>query len=234
MKFKPFNLLFILVCILFVGCELYYLPPQTQTPAHKSKGDIALNVQGLYTGSASASYAFSNHGFIGTSFMGYSANNSDTFSNDFFRVLTVEGGYYAFDPEGELQNLHLQVSGGIGAGTVGDPSNAFEVDFSRFYIQPSIGFISSNKYLENHLALRITHMAYQSQPFHYVNAFNVQFVEPTYSFRGGSEYVKLHLQLGLSIPLLNNTNSVPTEFAYDPFIFGVGIQANFNVFSKKQ
>ncbi|GEM_PF-2266089 len=216
--------------LLFVGCELYYLPPHTQTPSHKEKGDIALNVQGLYTGSASASYAFSDHGFAGASFMGYAANNTDSFSNDFYRVLTVEGGYYDFDQE---SNLHLQISGGIGAGTVGDPSNAFEVDFSRFYIQPSVGFISSHRKIENHLALRLSHIEYQKQIAQNVDPFSVQFVEPTYTFRGGSENIKLHMQLGLSVPLLNTSNT-PPEFAYDPFIFGLGIQANLNVFQKKQ
>ena len=220
----------LLASFLFVGCELYYLPPHIQAPAHKEKGGIALNVQGLYTGSASASYAFSDHGFAGASFMGYSSNNTDSFSNDYFRVLTVEGGYYHYDSE---SNMHLQISGGIGTGTVGDPSNAFEVDFNRYYIQPSFGFISDHKKIENHLSLRMSHVEYQNQMIQSVDPFSVQFVEPAYTFRGGSEHVKLHMQLGLSLPLLNTSNA-PPEFAYDPFIMGIGIQANLNVFQKKQ
>lgn len=212
----------------FAGCELYYLPPHIQTPAHTKKGDIALNVQGLYTGSASASYAFSDHGFLGASYMGYSASNTDSFSNDFFRVTSLEGGYYDYDDE---TNLHLQVSGGFGTGTVGDPTWSFAADFSRFYIQPSIGFISENKNFENHLTLRVSHIAYERQVSQNVDPFQVQFIEPAYTFRGGSENLKLQMQVGLSIPIHAYSN-VPVDFFHDPFIFGIGVQANFNIFKK--
>lgn len=222
--------MFTITMLSIVGCELYYLPPHIQTPAHKEKGDVALNLQGLYTGSASASYAFSDHGFAGISFMGYSATNADTFNNDFFRVGTLEGGYYDYDDE---SNIHLQVSGGIGAGTVGDPSNAFEVAFQRFYIQPSIGFISSNRKFENHLSMRVSHIGYEEQVFRSIDAFSVRFVEPAYTFRAGAENFKFQMQLGLSLAFYQNSY-VPVEFVYDPFIFSIGVQANLNVFQKKQ
>lgn len=160
--------------------------------------------------------------------MGYSARNTDSFSNDFFRITSLEGGFYDYDEE---TNVHLQISGGYGSGSVGDPSNGFAADFIRLYIQPSAGFISPGKNFENHLTLRIAQISYQRQIFHNIDPFQVEFIEPTYTFRGGSENLKFQIQAGVSLPL-SYSSKVPNDFAYVPFILGVGIQANFNVFQK--
>jgi len=223
-----YKTLYILVIISLVGCELYYLPPHIQTPSHKKKGDIALNVQGLYSGSASASYAFHDNLFLGMSYMGYTSTSADSAVNDYFRVSTIEGGFFDYD---EQSNIHLQISSGFGKGRVGDPSTGFEADFDRFYIQPSIGFITTNNTFENHLTMRISSIHYKRQQFQNIDPFTVQFVEPTYTFRAGSENVKFQMQLGLSIPV-TDLGTRPVEFFYDPFIIGVGIHTNLNVFKK--
>ena len=231
MLLRSFKITLILAIIWsFTGCELYYLPPQIQTPSHTQKGDVSINVQGLYTGSASASYAFNDNGFIGASYMGYAANNADSFSNDFFRVSTLEGGYFTYD---STSNIHFQISGGLGAGSVGDPSTGFQADFNRLYIQPSIGFFSVRKNFENHLTMRISSISYLRQELQNVDPFSVQFIEPAYTFRAGSENIKFHMQLGFSIPF-STIETRPIDFFHDPFIFGLGVQANFNVFQNNR
>lgn len=219
-----------LLCLVlsFVGCELYYVPPHIQTPSHTKKGDVSINAQGLYTGSASASYAFSDNIFLGGSFMGYSASNNDSFSNDYFRVTTFEAGFFDYDT---LTNFCFQLTGGIGSGSVGDPSTGFDARFNRFYLQPSFSFFSERKNLENHLTVRISNINYMRQNFQNIDPFSVRFIEPAYTFRAGSEFIKFHAQIGLSIPF-SDINNRPVEFFHDPFIFGIGVQANFNVLGK--
>ncbi|MFT5723214.1 MAG: hypothetical protein ACI9JN_000323 [Bacteroidia bacterium] len=223
------SIIFVSAFVMLFGCELYYIPPQVQVPSHKQKGDISLNAQWLYSGSVSASYAFSDHGFIGASYMGYGAT-TDSLFREHFRVGTLEGGYYHYD---SLSNIHFQVSAGLGSGQAGYASDGFQVDFDRFYLQPSIGFITVSNRIENHLSLRLSFLDYHEQTNPYVNPFNIYFIEPAYTFRAGSEYVKFHLQAGLSLPI-NYRTTTPSAFGYVPLFFGVGIQANFNALSKNR
>lgn len=217
-----------LLSLIMTGCELYYVPPHVQTYSFEEQGDISVNFQGLYSGSGSAAYAFSDHGFIGASVSGF-ADRGDSASNDFFRSTTLEGGYYNFDPE---KKIRFELVGGIGNGQAGDDD--FDVSFIRSYIQPGVGFFSESRIIENHLNFRISHLAYDKQTTpQTVNAFGATFFEPTYSFRAGSPNLKFHLQMGLSIPVYSESG-VPSNFAYTPVIMSVGLNANFNVFGQKR
>ncbi len=224
-KLYPISLLLFTLALLS-GCELYYLPPQIQTPTHEQKGDLAVNLQGLYTLSGSASYAITNNLFLGGSFMNYS-NQNDSNSSDFFRVGTVEGGYYHFDT---TRNLHVEAMIGFGNGQAGD-AEGFDVNFSRFYIQPSIGFLTEGRNIENHLTFRYSTLNYDEQPVRQVRAFSTSFIEPAYTMRLGTEHLKFHWQLGLSMPI-GPSNGRPTEFAFDPFIFGFGVNWKFNALGR--
>jgi len=230
---KAYNILKLTILLGIIaplsGCELYYMPPHNQTPTHFEKGDIAFTLQGFYTGSASASYAITDHAFLGASLMGYGNSNNDTINNDLFRTVTLEGGYYNWVPS---TNLHMEIMGGVGSGRSEDPVNSFGVDFNRFYIQPSFGFISQRRNFQNHLTFRVSHVAYEDQ-INGPSAFGVNFFEPSYSFRAGSPYVKFHMQLGLSLAM-GSIESRPNDYAHDPFIFGFGVNANLNVFGKSR
>lgn len=212
------------VLALLSGCELYYMPPHNQTPTHFEKGDLSFTAQGFYTGSVSASYAVTDHAFVGGSFMGFNSQNDSALSNDVFRTVTLEGGYYNFD---QVANYHLEIMGGVGTGRSEDPMNNFGVDFNRFYVQPSFAFISQRRNFQNHLTFRVSHISYQDQ-INGPSAFGVNFFEPSYTFRAGSPYVKFHMQLGLSLAT-GSIESRPDDYAHDPFIFGFGINANLNV-----
>lgn len=229
MKRRTLIQLSVLLTIILSSCEIYYLPPQVQTPTHYEKGDLAINAQGLYTGSASLSYAFSDHGFIGLSGMGY-RSQTDSLYNNYFRSTTVEGGFYHFDT---IANHHFEIMGGAGFGRAADPSTNFLVDFNRFYFQPTATLISYTHSIENHFSIRFAQVQYKKQEAANVPSFNMRFIEPAYTIRAGLPNVKLHMQAGISIPVLDDVNR-PAEFAWDPFIFGFGIQANLNIFGAKR
>lgn len=223
-RFIPLFVAFILT---LSGCELYYVPPHLQSPSHEKKGDIAINVQGLYTASGSASYAFSDHGFIGASVMGYQSSNNDTVNSDYFRTATLEGGYYNFD---STTNIQVEIMAGVGAGEVGD-SYGLDADFNRFYIQPGVAFLTRGRVVENHLNFRFSNISYMEQKSRNIDPFRTVFFEPSYTFRVGSPNVKFHMQLGLSARV-NSSGKVPIEFVHDPLIIGFGVNAKLNVFGK--
>ncbi len=225
-SFNPVTSLFALL-ILLSGCELYYIPPHVQTPTHEKKGDLAANLQASYTFSGSASYAITDHIFIGGSYMGYSSETDSMTTDDYFRTTTLEGGYYNFDT---VNNLHFEIMAGTGFGQVGD-AGGFEVNFNRLYIQPGIAFLSDRRVVENHLNFRFATVQYQAQTNPQVNPFTVNYFEPSYTLRVGSPNVKFHVQFGLSVPV-SSTSSRPTNYSQDPLFIGFGINAKLNVFEK--
>jgi hypothetical protein len=158
--------------------------------------------------------------------MNYSRQN-DSNSTDFFRAGTVEGGYYHFDT---TSNVHFEAMIGYGSGQAGD-AEGFGVDFTRFYIQPSVGFLSAGRNIENHLTFRFSTINYANQPVRQVGAFSTGFLEPAYTMRLGSENLKFHWQLGLAMPI-GPSSGRPTEFAFDPFIMGFGVNWKFNALGR--
>lgn len=213
------------VMIILTSCQTLYVPQHVITPMHEKKGDLEINVQGLYSISGSVNYAFGDHFMGGLSTNVYS--QSDTSSNEDFKMsgATIDLGYYTLDKE---SNKRFEVMGGFGGGDMTTRADNFK--FTRVYVQPSIGFIQ--KKIESVISLRINGMFYEPAKTNIgsLGAFNARFIEPTYTFRGGGEQLKFHGQFGISLPIGGN---LPNNFAYVPFIASVGLSFKLNVLKNK-
>lgn len=224
-RFFPKLWMFGLGLLIITSCQTLYVPQQVISPMHEKKGDLELNIQGLYALSGAVNYAFGNHFMAGLSTNIY--NQSDTTSDNRFNMsgATIDVGYYTLDKE---SNKRFEVMGGFGGGEITTRTDMFS--FSRIYLQPSIGFIE--KKIESIISLRVNAMIYEPAKTNTGNkgAFNARFIEPCYTFRGGGEKLKFHGQFGLSFPIGGN---LPNNFAYIPMITSVGLSYKFNVIKKK-
>jgi hypothetical protein len=225
--FNNVKIIFYLLLASFAlsSCQTYYVPQHVVSPMHEKKGDLELNVQGLYSASGSANYAFSNHFMAGLSTNVYS--QKDTLSNNNFTMkgATIDLGYYTIDKE---SNKRFEVMAGFGGGNILTQKD--EYDFARVYLQPSIGFVKQK--IESIVSLRINGMFYEPTPTNASNisAFSVKFIEPAYTFRGGGTQLKFQGQFGFSLPISSN---LPNDFAFVPFMASVGLSYKLYVLKDK-
>lgn len=202
------------------ACQMYYVPQHVITPMHEKKGDLELNVQGLYSISGSASYAFTDQFFAGLSVNRYADKDTHRVDNFVMSGTTMHLGYLYQTPD---HRRRFELMGGAGLGSIRED---FSIPFTRIFIQPSYGFIDDN--IESIVSLRVNNMIYGKD----ANAtgkqgnFNIGFIEPAYTFRGGSPYVKFQAQLGLSVPY--TAMAVPDDFAYAPFFMSLGLSCKIN------
>ena len=212
------------ICIIS-SCQTLYVPQHTISPMHEKKGDMEINVQGLYSISGSLNYALGDHFMGGLSTNIY--NQRDTSTDKTFKMsgATIDLGYFTSDNE---SNKRFEVMAGFGGGEISTRSDIFS--FSRVYIQPSIGFIQKN--IESAISLRINGMIYEPGVFNKRNneAFNVQFIEPSFTFRGGGKKLKFQGQFGISLPIGGNA---PNNFAYVPFVASIGLSYKLNLSRNK-
>ena len=200
-----------LITMLATACtSRYYVPNQHNVPLFHEKGDLRLSagasggddVSGIEVQGA---YAVTKQlGVIGNLFVARSGSNSG--SHGYF----LEGG------PGYFRTLSRRVAfetyGGAGVGRAVNQygsDNSSDLRFSRYFIQPDIGF--RGRIVEAAVSLRTAGLHYSSirTSFATAPATNdaVEYIrqhpsslliEPAYIFRVGWKYVKAQFQLSSS------------------------------------
>jgi len=212
---------------LLASCTHYYYTPNSQNvPLLQEKGESRISAS--YYGSEestgfvlnSALSITDNIGLIGNFIKG-GAEESTHWGRGNFSELGI--GY--FIPTGN--NIIFECYGGFGLGNVKNHySNDFEskMNFSRYYIQPSLGYTSnvfefamSNRFC----LLNYYNIQYDSElkEFHQItdiryisNHENFILIEPAFTLRVGSEKFKIQAQLVRSIPYKNQLKMEEVNF----------------------
>ncbi|MBK6833649.1 MAG: hypothetical protein IPG89_04965 [Bacteroidetes bacterium] len=215
---KQKNKLF--VCILTFAlnaCTPAYIPNVINTPMLTNKGEIQAAV---YTGTSNfdQQFAYAPTDHFGLMLNGSFAYNLNTASGykHMHKFVELGAGYYT-----KLENNgRFEVFGGFGGGNLKSKNisdlwnETVNANSYRIFIQPSIG--ASTQLFDGSLATRLV-MVNIYQGSHTTTGY---LIEPALTGKVGYKYVKAVAQLGLSIPAGNSV-----KFAYQPFMFSLGIQA---------
>ena len=210
-----------------------YIPNTTNTPSLLRQGDTEI---GVSTGSNGWDGQFATaitNNFSGMLNSSYSNQPTSRSNYNKHQFLELGLGYTTvFNKEAlgtyELKYFFSGFAGG-GKGTSEGRMSGVELngDYSRLFLQPSIGFTDKN--FDVILALRTSWVnftsIYHNQVIYSKDRGDFQniFYEPTFTFKGGGEHFKFFTQLGFSIG-----NNQYAAFRQRPIIFIIGIQGNLN------
>ncbi len=232
-----------------------YIPNTTNTPTLKEKGDVDVSYSlGTNGHDLQGAYAITNN--WGAMLNGsYGNSHSDSSANYNKHTFLEFGGGYTFNLNQDKTNTDrgiFSIFGGYGFGNSSGLysysfndhvySNQTTGNYSRIFIQPSVGY--SNNNFDVFFTLRTSHVTVHEIKNEleqslidetYIDEFGDvvpfknrnTFYEPTLTLRVGGEYVKGLLQLGFSKGL---TPYYQTVFRQRPIIFIMGIHADLNVF----
>ena len=233
-------IILLFTAILFGSClHLYYAPNSSNVPLFKEKGEAKINAN--YSGGAEISgaeiqgaYAVSEHVgiMLNTAFLGSSEEYSDG-QKDEGNGYLVEAGAGYFMPLAE--NFIFETYAGLG---VGGANNEYyyggnsKVNFTKFFIQPALGF--SVKNVDFGAASRFSAVFMNVQNTSGVNTIDLpdlQYIEanptsilwePSLFVRFGFESVKAQLKY---TPSLNLNNQ---ELAQETYLLGLGLSFAIN------
>ncbi len=237
---------FVFLSFLFTLSQcVYYAPNAHNVPLLRNKGDLRI-MGGLQGGSVfednegvdvQAAYAITDS--IGAMINGnysWGSNSYDEADGYFF-----EGGVGYFKPLSKRWSF--EGFGGFGHGTEQHTYNAGDANirFTRFFLQPAIGF--NSKYFEVALSFRLCHLYfYHYDPsnfaaldpevqsdLNYLDDHRASFLfEQALTLRAGLPNVKLQLQIGGS----RNINNPDLEQAEGYALLGVFVDLD-EAFKKK-
>jgi hypothetical protein len=211
---------FVFVILILNSCAPVYVPSVVNAPLLTNKGEVQV---ALHAGTAGIdpqfAYALSNH--VGVMLNGSFANNTSDSTNNFHRHSFVEigSGYYTnLGTRGKFE-----VFGGVGFGKIQAlyDNNLWvsmsDVNYTRYFIQPTIGF--TTKIFDAGLSSRFVLINLHQK----AGSITAYFIEPVITGKLGYDHIKAVMQLGFSLPLNSNINSIN----YQPILISVGIQSNF-------
>jgi len=189
-----------------------YIPNTENVPLMTEKGDVKINIS---TTNVQASYAVTDNiavmanGYRRQSTWSDASDSIDSWEYTSNRFLAEGGiGYYKVISE----NFIFETYGGGGFGQVGfdyfdvdyDIENNFSANFSRFFVQPNIGY--KNDFFEFAISSRISGLKFSGIKTNYslddlidsevyqIDAPIYFFFEPAITFRLGYKWAKLHFQ----------------------------------------
>ncbi|MFO7923164.1 MAG: hypothetical protein R6U58_05690 [Bacteroidales bacterium] len=221
-KAKAPRLAYILIFMTLISgsCAPAYVPNVINTPLLSNKGEIQASLHGGISGvDPQLSYAVTDN--VGLILNGSFADNTSDSSNNFHKhnFIEIGTGYYT-----KIGNKgRFETFGGFGSGKLQAEyendlwTSRADVISSRFFLQPAIGITTSILDASFTSRLVLINLSQGTEKSTGV------FAEPALTGKLGFRYVKAVIQLGLSIPLQENI-----DFNYQPFMFSVGLQANFN------
>jgi hypothetical protein len=208
------------VILILNSCATAYVPNVVNAPLLTNKGEIQI---ALHTGTAGTdpqvTYALSNH--IGVMLNGSFANRTSDTTNNFHKHQFLEIGTGYYTPVGTRGKF--ETFGGVGFGKVkAEYENNLwlslsNVNFSRIFIQPTIGFTS--KIFDGSFSSRFVILNLHQES----GGSTGYFVEPVVTGKLGYDHIKAVMQLGFSFPI----NSDNILFKYQPVLLSFGIQGNF-------
>ena len=160
-------------------------------------------------------YAVTDH--IGIMLNGSFLNSTSDSTEDYHKHKFFEtgAGYYThFGTRGKFETF---AGAGFGKIDVLYWLSRSDVSFSRYFIQPSVGF--TTKVVDAGLSTRIVIVSYNQTSADVPGVF----FEPVFTLKAGFDHLKAVGKIGFSFPL----NSENINFDNQPFILSLGIQANF-------
>ncbi|MBN2281399.1 MAG: hypothetical protein JXQ65_12535 [Candidatus Marinimicrobia bacterium] len=212
-------ILFFLPWLLLAHCSHYYYTPNSQTiPLFREKGEARIS-GGIYGARESEGFVLNtalapmDHiAFLGN-FMTGDATGNENWGKGNFGEIGI--GYYHADRSFAV----FECYSGFGFGTITNhyaPRMESEVDYWRYFIQPSFGLRTS--LCELAFSSRLCLVAYDNVnidselgqsfeygPVEYIIENKIFFLaEPAVTFRLGSEKFKIQAQMVRSIPLNND------------------------------
>ena len=223
----------LLLAIGIQSCAPAYTPNVVRAPLFSNKKEIqaaaSVGASGL---DAHVAYAATNH--IGVMVNGnwYNAKSDDGKSYNKHHLIEVGGGYFC----NIKQRGRFDIYGGYGMGQAKSKSYASEpywsfdyaadTNFKRFFIQPSVGLVSSivdfsfsNRFcLVNNVGTST--MDGQKYDVSHTNLF----VEPVITAKVGYKYIKIVWQLGGSILAKKRNTFVP--YQHTQLLLSIGLQMN--------
>jgi len=256
MNILKYTLLFSIILLLTFSCTPYYSPNGHNVPLFKKKNEARI--------SASVSTAAQPGGEIQTA---YAVNNNIAIMfNTVISSVSEEGrkfNFYEFGA-GYFNPLNkyivIEVYGGASLGLVrnnfyytdplepinSDQKRSFiDVNFYKYWFQPSIGF--SSNFVDLALSLRIASLNFSNPQYNkslfdkvddrnndvvskLLNNKNSLLIEPVFTTRIGYKSIKLQIQIGFS---LNNTNPELHSIS-NLVIYNMGIYFSlFDLFNKE-
>ena len=202
-KLLPVCIAVMVMGFIFPSCKTGYIPSPVNIPLFEEKGQFMGNVSIGYHLTAQAAYSVSDQFLIQGDLN--SAPDSNLFGSQSFFNHSFGFGYYTKIDERIASESII----GTGFGKTDD------IDYFKVYLQQSFGSI--NDHFEFAFTPRLTIANYQNQdlPNNITDATDV-YLEPTFLFRAGALPIKAQMQLGLSVPIVNESDlfSIPFYFSF--------------------
>lgn len=189
----------------FSSCKIGYTPSPVNVPLFEQKGQFTANASIGFPLTLQAAYAITDE-FLILGDLNVSGDTGLLQRQRFFNHSVGFGYYTKFD-----KRVASETVVGVGLGRTED------IEYTKFYFQQSFGSISD--YFEFAFTPRVTFANYKNQPLANGRTQALDaFLEPTFTFRGGSLPLKAHMQLGLSVPMRHQS-----ELDLIPFIINAGL-----------
>lgn len=229
-------LILLLLMLSFSSCvHYYYAPNSSNVPLFKEKGEGRIN--GYYTegseisgGEVQAAYSVSNHvGLIfNTAFVSGSDDSYGSNKIDRGNGSLIEGGLGYYQPL--TMNWIFETYGGFGVGQAKNEysqGGSSKVNFTKYFIQPSLGFTIKN--LDVGIASKFSFLNMKVNGGSYANQydnFDLEYIEahpnsvlwePSIFIRFGFPELKAQLQYTPSFNLNNK------DLAQELDVFSAGI-----------
>lgn len=225
---------------------MMYVPNMVNVPLLKEKNELRATVSisdYQFAYSATENIAFMLNGYIKNT----SVSNSGSYSGSDYSTSRnlVEGGIGYFKPLTEDFIFETFVGGGIGkfaynntynssyiyTGTSGSTNKTYSANFTRYFVQPSIGY--SIDFIDFAFSTRIIQLGFNNinnvgysdsdlrdENLSSISNTTYYFIEPALTLRLGYKWGKVHMQAVYS----NKINS--EELNYQQFTMNVGLHIN--------
>lgn len=210
------------VLLYLSSCAPSYVPNIVNTPLHTDKGEAEIATNFAISGfDPQASYAITEH--IGIMVNGSFADRTSDTTNNFHKHNFLEGGVGYFTLLNDKTVFECYTGYGYGMVKAEYSNELWKAQtytrLNRVFLQPAIG-VTTNVFTGS-FATRIAYVnLYQNS-----HTEDKVFLEPVLTAKMGYKYIQTIVQLGISFPVGNNETM---DFNYQPFILGIGIQANIN------
>ncbi|NVO02342.1 MAG: hypothetical protein HXX09_06525 [Bacteroidetes bacterium] len=230
------NLLLLIAFISIYSCAPLYAPNAINVPLFSEKGEIQANISGGRNGyDLMTAYSITDHlaVMLNGQYQNRTRENVNVSTKDYRQRTFGEAGFGYYMKLNEKTRFEAFGGGGLGNAASYVENGLTDVrangEYSRFFIQPSIGKTSD-----------IFDVAF-SLRFGYVNLYNFNkeyqdlhftpytyLIEPMTTFRIGYKYVKFFIQVGASFhtePHFYSSNIVP-------IVFNFGLNLNMGKYKK--
>jgi hypothetical protein len=209
--------------VLVYSCAPAYVPNRVNAPLLTNKGEIQISASiGTSGFDPQIAYAVTNSIGLMANASVLDMSSDETSESDIYHSHI----FFEFGP-GYYRNLNrgfkFETFTGIGFGRInGEYENSLwtsnvDVKSKRYFLQPSFGYTS--KLLDIGVSARLVVVSFDQNSEKNTGVL----VEPALTAKLGWDHIKIIGQIGLAYPL----NESDINFAYQPGLVSLGLQANF-------